>query len=137
MTSQPILVIGATGKTGSRVVSKLENAGVSVRRGSRGSQIPFDWDTPATWAPALSGVSKAYVTYFPDLAFPNAVETLDAFTKTAAASGLEHLVLLSGRGEEGAGGICECQPHGSPDRWPWSERCVGRYHCQPARMGGL
>lgn len=99
MTDQPILVIGATGKTGSRVVSKLEAKGVAVRRGARKSETPFDWEDPATWAPVLSGVSKAYVTYFPDLAFPGAVEKLEAFTKVAADTGLEHIVLLSGRGE--------------------------------------
>lgn len=102
MTNQPILVVGATGKTGARVAAKLENMGVAVRRGSRGSESPFDWESPATWAPALRGVKKAYVTYFPDLAFPGAVEKLEAFTKVAAASGLQHLVLLSGRGEHHA-----------------------------------
>ncbi len=99
MTDQPILVIGATGKTGSRVASKLEAKGVTVRRGARRSETPFDWEDPATWAPVLSGVSKAYVTYFPDLAFPGAVEKLEAFTKLAAETGLQHIVLLSGRGE--------------------------------------
>ena len=62
MQTQPILVIGATGKTGARVVARLENKGISVRRGSRGADIPFDWDAPETWGPALAGVSKAYVT---------------------------------------------------------------------------
>jgi len=99
MTDQPILVIGATGKTGSRVVSKLDAKGVAVRRGARRSETPFDWEDPATWAPVLNGVSKAYVTYFPDLAFPGAVEKLEAFTKVAAKTGLQHIVLLSGRGE--------------------------------------
>ncbi|MEP0640524.1 MAG: NmrA family NAD(P)-binding protein, partial [Roseobacter sp.] len=50
-----------------------------------------------------TGVSKAYVTYFPDLAFPGAVEKLEALTKVAAETGLEHIVLLSGRGEHFAG----------------------------------
>ncbi|MCH2250540.1 MAG: NAD(P)H-binding protein, partial [Cognatishimia sp.] len=99
MTNQPILVIGATGKTGSRVANKLEAKGVAVRRGARKSATPFDWEDPSTWAPVLTGVSKAYVTYFPDLAFPGAVEKLEAFTKVAADTGLEHIVLLSGRGE--------------------------------------
>lgn len=99
MTDQPILIIGATGKTGSRVASKLDAKGVAVRRGSRGSETPFDWEDPTTWAPVLSGVEKAYVTYFPDLAFPGAVEKLTAFTKVAAETGLRHIVLLSGRGE--------------------------------------
>ena len=99
MTDQPILVIGATGKTGSRVASKLEAKGVAVRRGARRSETPFDWEDPATWGPVLCGVSKAYVTYFPDLAFPGAVGKLEAFTKVAVESGLQHIVLLSGRGE--------------------------------------
>lgn len=103
MTDQPILVIGATGKTGSRVVRRLEAKGFLVRRGSRHSEIPFDWETPETWAAVLNGVSKAYVTYFPDLAFPGAIDKLEAFTKVAAETGLKHLVLLSGRGEHFAG----------------------------------
>jgi uncharacterized protein YbjT (DUF2867 family) len=102
MTNQPILVIGATGKTGSRVASKLEAMGLPVRRGSRSAEVPFDWEAPETWAPALSGVRRAYVTYFPDLAFPGAVDKLEALCKVAKAAGVERLVLLSGRGEHHA-----------------------------------
>lgn len=102
MTPQPILVIGATGKTGSRVAIRLEAMGLSVRRGTRSAEIPFDWEDAETWAPALDGVAKAYVTYFPDLAFPGAVEKVEALCKVALKSGLQHLVLLSGRGEHHA-----------------------------------
>lgn len=99
MTNQPILVIGATGKTGSRVAKKLEVKGLSVRHGARRSDTPFDWEDQAIWAPILNGVSKAYVTYFPDLAFPGAIEKLEAFAKVALDTGLQNIVLLSGRGE--------------------------------------
>lgn len=99
MQDQPILVIGATGKTGSRVATKLEALGHTVRRGSRNSSTPFDWEAPETWPAALSGVRAAYVTYFPDLAFPGAVEKLEALCEAAVAAGIQHLVLLSGRGE--------------------------------------
>ncbi len=102
MQTQPILVIGATGKTGSRVAARLEAKGLPVRHGTRRAAIPFDWETPETWAPALEGVSKAYVTYFPDLAFPGAVEKVAAFCETAKETGLDHIVLLSGRGEHHA-----------------------------------
>jgi uncharacterized protein YbjT (DUF2867 family) len=102
MQDQPILVIGATGKTGARVAAKLEAKGLPVRRGSRNSATPFDWEAPETWAPALSGVRAAYITYFPDLAFPGAVEKLESLVETAKDAGLEHLVLLSGRGEHHA-----------------------------------
>ena len=102
MQTRPILVIGATGKTGSRVAAKLEAKSLPVRRGARNAAIPFDWEAPETWGPALNGVRAAYVTYFPDLAFPGAVEKLESLCETAKDAGVEHLVLLSGRGEHHA-----------------------------------
>ena len=102
MQTKPILVIGATGKTGSRVSARLEALGHPVRRGSRQSATPFDWDAPETWAAALEGAASAYITYFPDLAFPGAVEKLDSLCAAAKAAGLDRLVLLSGRGEHHA-----------------------------------
>jgi len=95
----PILVIGSTGKTGRRIARTLAERGFSVRHGSRNSDTPFDWDRPETWPAALSGVSAAYVSYFPDLAFPGASEKIEALTKCAAEAGVGRLVLLSGRGE--------------------------------------
>lgn len=102
MKDQEILVIGATGKTGHRVASRLEARGIPVRRGSRSSATPFDWEALETWAPALRGTRAAYVTYFPDLAFPGAVEKLESLCETARDVAVEHLVLLSGRGEHHA-----------------------------------
>jgi uncharacterized protein YbjT (DUF2867 family) len=102
MQPNPILVIGATGKTGSRVAARLEAKRLPVRRGSRNSSTPFDWEAPETWAPALTGARAAYVTYFPDLAFPGAIEKLASLVETATDVGVQHLVLLSGRGEHHA-----------------------------------
>ncbi|MEO1541260.1 MAG: NmrA family NAD(P)-binding protein [Pseudomonadota bacterium] len=102
MTIQPILVIGATGKTGSSVAARLEARGISVRRASRSAPTPFDWETPETWPAVLDGVAAAYVTYFPDLAFPGAVEKVEALAAAAKAAGVGRLVLLSGRGEHHA-----------------------------------
>ncbi|MEM1273330.1 MAG: NmrA family NAD(P)-binding protein [Pseudomonadota bacterium] len=102
MSDHPILVIGATGKTGARVVNRLEKLGKAVRPGTRHAPIPFDWDDPSTWNAALDGIGTAYVTYFPDLAFPGAVEKVDALCQIAKTSGVERLVLLSGRGEHHA-----------------------------------
>ena len=100
--SQPILVIGATGKTGARVAARLEALGHPVRRASRSAAIPFDWENPATWPAVLDGVAAAYVTYFPDLAFPGAVEKVEALAAAARKAGIGKLVLLSGRGEHHA-----------------------------------
>ena len=55
-----------------------------------------------TWEPALDGVGAVYVTYHPDLAFPGAAEHIGAFAELALSWGARRLVLLSGRGEEGA-----------------------------------
>ncbi|MEQ9691258.1 MAG: NAD(P)H-binding protein [Bauldia litoralis] len=102
MQNQTILVIGSTGKTGSRIAAILAERGFSVRHGSRKAAIPFDWEAPETWPAALDGVSSAYVSYFPDLAFPGASEKIEALTKVAAEAEVKRLVLLSGRGESHA-----------------------------------
>ena len=96
------LVVGGTGKTGRRVAERLLARGVPTRIGSRASDTPFDWEDPATWGPALESVRAAYVTYFPDLAVPAASGAIREFSKLAVRSGVERLVLLSGRGEEEA-----------------------------------
>ncbi|MEV6954771.1 NAD(P)H-binding protein [Streptomyces sp. NPDC051183] len=101
-TAPATLVIGGTGKTGRRVADKLTALGRPVRIGSRTGEPPFDWNEPATWGPALEGVDRAYVTYYPDLAFPGAAEQVGAFAEAAVAAGVRRLVLLSGRGEEAA-----------------------------------
>jgi uncharacterized protein YbjT (DUF2867 family) len=97
-----VLVLGGTGKTGRRVAQKLEALGVPVRIGSRSGDPSFDWNDPSTWAAALDGVKSTYLVYYPDLAIPGAAETVEAFSNQAVAQGVEHLVLLSGRGEAGA-----------------------------------
>ncbi|RFU83726.1 NmrA family transcriptional regulator [Streptomyces triticagri] len=97
------LVIGGTGKTGRRVVERLRARDPRhVRVGSRSGAPPFDWEDSRTWEPALQGVGSVYVTYYPDLAFPGAADRIGAFAKLAVARGASRLVLLSGRGEEGA-----------------------------------
>ncbi|WEV26139.1 NAD(P)H-binding protein [Streptomyces sp. 71268] len=96
------LVLGGTGKTGSRLVSRLTARDLPVRIGSRAGGLPFDWERPATWGPALDGVHAVYVSYYPDLAVPGAVEAVGSFAELAVARGVRRLVLLSGRGEDEA-----------------------------------
>jgi len=96
---QPILIIGGTGKTGRRVAEKLTAKGVATRVASRSGETRFDWNDTTTWGAALDGVSAAYVTYFPDLAVPEAPPAVREFARLAAERGVQRLVLLSGRGE--------------------------------------
>lgn len=97
-----ILVIGGTGKTGRRVAERLTGRGIPVRIGSRTGRPAFDWDEPATWDAALEGIGAAYVTYYPDLAFPGVSDLIAGFSAAALAHGVKKIVLLSGRGEDGA-----------------------------------
>lgn len=86
---KPTLVLGGTGKTGRRVVARLKAR----------DQPPFDWEDQATWLPALQGVGSAYISYYPDIAAPGAIEKVGAFSELAVANGVRRLVLLAGRGE--------------------------------------
>src|SRR5262245_23338403 len=99
---KPILVLGGTGKTGRRVAERLTARRVPIRLGSRSGEPPFDWEEQSTWGPVLDGVRSAYVSYYPDLAMPGAVEKVGSFARLAVDSGVPRLVLLAGRGEPDA-----------------------------------
>jgi len=102
MNHSPILVIGATGKTGRRIVQRLSEKGHTVHTGSRQSDPPFDWGDQSTWDAVLDGAAAAYICYAPDLAIPGATDAVRAFVERAVEHGVRRLVLLSGRGEEEA-----------------------------------
>lgn len=101
-SKQQILVTCGTGKTGRRIVQRLQASGHPVRVGSRSATPPFNWNDAGTWPDALAGVAIVYVAYYPDVAIPGTVDTVQSFVELAVASGVERLVLLSGRGEEEA-----------------------------------
>jgi uncharacterized protein YbjT (DUF2867 family) len=102
-----ILVLGSTGKTGSRVAARLENnAEVELRLGSRNEKIPFDWEKPETWENVVKDIDTVYITFQPDLAVPFAADAIENFTQLATKSGVQKIVLLSGRGEQEAQ-VCE------------------------------
>jgi uncharacterized protein YbjT (DUF2867 family) len=89
--NETILVIGATGKIGRRLTSRLREAGHDVRAVSRSTEIRFDWHDESTWAAAFEGVTAAYLIP-PD-------EPIPAATVVAAAekAGVRRLVAQSGR----------------------------------------
>ncbi|MEM1322069.1 MAG: NmrA family NAD(P)-binding protein [Bacteroidota bacterium] len=101
MTSN-ILVTGATGKTGRKVVEGLKQQQQNVRLGTRRNTPAFDWDDPATWPAALAGMDKVYIVYYPDLAVPGAYEAVKGLTEAARQAGVKKAVLLSGKGEKEA-----------------------------------
>ena len=55
------LVLGGTGKTGRRVIDRLDARGIPTRVGSRRASPPFDWNDEAAgiprcavWTPSIS-----------------------------------------------------------------------------------
>jgi uncharacterized protein YbjT (DUF2867 family) len=94
------LILGGPGRTGTRILDRLTSAAIPARPASR--RTGFDWDDRSTWATTLHGATAAYVCFTPDLAFPGVPEKMEALGRLAATEGLQRLVLLSGRGEEGA-----------------------------------
>lgn len=105
MTDQqqkPIVIIGATGKTGRRVASGLAARNIPLRTAARSTTPAFDWTQPDQWDQVLAGAGSAYITYHPDLALPQAEEAIRQLVDCARRQQVNHLVLLSGRGEEGA-----------------------------------
>ncbi len=100
------LVIGGTGKTGRRVVTRLQEHRHAVISLSRPE---LDWADPATWASvdrvltdaraAGRPVVSSYLTVAPDLTFPGAAEAAAEVARRLASQGVRRVVLLSGRGE--------------------------------------
>lgn len=115
-TTGPILVLGGTGKTGSRVAKKLAAKGIDVRIGSRSGSPAFDWHNPQSWDVLLQGINAVYISYAPDLAIPGATDTIQRFVNKAVSQGVKRLVLLSGRGEEEAQ-ACEHIVQGTDVEW--------------------
>jgi len=93
------LVLGATGKTGRRIVEGLKKQHVPHRLGSRAATPAFDWNHPEGWEACLEDVDAVYLNYAPDLAIPGATDSIRAFVELAKKQGVRRLVLLSGRGE--------------------------------------
>jgi uncharacterized protein YbjT (DUF2867 family) len=100
-SQQTTLVLGGTGRTGSLVAQKLIERGLNARTASRhDAEVPFDWDDPATHAPALEGVDRVYLVT-PVLRVTYAGLVSD-FLDRAAGAGVRHVTYLSTYGSDQA-----------------------------------
>ncbi|UUN27489.1 NAD(P)H-binding protein [Streptomyces sp. FIT100] len=92
-----VLVTGATGNTGSRVVPRLAGLGRTVRAAARRPSapygIPFDWYDPSTHAAALRGADSVYLV--PPVGDPEPDAVMLPFLERARAAGVRRAVLLS------------------------------------------
>lgn len=94
-----ILVTGATGKTGRRLIPLLQEQGLSVRAASRVpsvGQVAFDWDNPVSQSSALSGATAIYL--IPPALVEDPTPTVAPFLALAKTAGVRSLVLVSSMG---------------------------------------
>ncbi|MGE2716965.1 NAD(P)H-binding protein [Mycolicibacterium litorale] len=94
MSTERTLVLGATGKTGRRVVARLRLHRMPVRPASRSSETPFDWSQPDGWDAVLRDVDSVY------LVPPAVPGPVHDFVARVHAAGVRRVVLLSGRGAD-------------------------------------
>ena len=145
MTKQTILITGATGRTGRRLVTRLRDREqfpkqITVRSASRQQGPPFSWDDPASWEVHLVGADAVFVCYAPDVADPEAPPILGAFAARARAHGVARLVLQSGRGDQAASPSEESVKEGFPGaivvRSAWFQQNFAEHFLQPQVVRG-
>jgi uncharacterized protein YbjT (DUF2867 family) len=99
--SDTTLILGGTGKTGSRVAARLTAVGLPVRTAGRdGGDVHFEWEDPSTHQQALDGASRLYL--MAPVMRTTFAPQLSAFLDLAEASGVRHVTYLSMYGMESA-----------------------------------
>lgn len=92
-----VLVTGAAGTTGSRVVAEMRCRGVAYRSATRrprsSDQVRFDWDDSSTFADALRGVHAVYLVGPIEVVDPS--HQVEAFLDEATAAQVQRVVTLS------------------------------------------
>lgn len=117
-----ILITGATGTIGSQVASELLDRGASVRVASRrpealarfaerGAEVTrIDLEDPASLAPALAGVTRAFVVG--PQSGPDFGAHIELVVAAAAAAGVEHLLRYSALGADPEAPLALSREHG-------------------------
>jgi uncharacterized protein YbjT (DUF2867 family) len=96
-----VLVLGGTGRTGSRLATKLAKLGLNVRTAARrGANVQFDWDDPTTHRPALHGIDRIYLVA--PVMRVDFAHQVARFLDLAEATGVRHVTYLSAYGVDEA-----------------------------------
>lgn len=106
ITSPTVLVLGGTGRSGSRIATALTAHGAVARTGSRnGSDVIFDWDDPRTYGPALDAAARLYLV--PPTMRVRFADQVSALLDVAVESGVRHVTLLSAYGADRAPSVID------------------------------
>ncbi len=101
MDTNQVLVLGATGKTGSRVAERLSAHEVSVRTAARSrADARFDWYNQATWEQTLRGATGLYLVS--PILRTDFAGLVGRFLDHAERAGVRHVTYLSAYGMEHA-----------------------------------
>lgn len=94
------LILGASGRIGSRIATEIADRGHDVRRATRRPSAPdevsFDWNDRSTWRPVLGGANRVFL-MTPETGCHLGQQGSE-FTGLASEVGVEHIVLLSALG---------------------------------------
>jgi uncharacterized protein YbjT (DUF2867 family) len=97
-----VLVLGGTGRTGSRLVAELAGRGLAVRTAARhGADVRFDWSDTSTHQPAVEGIDRLCL-ITPVIPQAGFTEQVTSFLDKAAAAGVQHITYLSAYGMDEA-----------------------------------
>jgi uncharacterized protein YbjT (DUF2867 family) len=118
-----ILVTGATGTIGSATVKALKAKGARFKVAARSPDklqakgvetVPFDWDQPESFGPALQGVTKLF------LLTPNTTDQqaryVQALVDASKKAGVKHIVRLSVMGADAEPGILLGRMHRASEK---------------------
>jgi uncharacterized protein YbjT (DUF2867 family) len=98
-TGTTTLVLGGTGKTGTRVASRLTRLGIPVRTAARhGADARFDWDDPGSHRSAVEGANRVYL--IAPVMRTRFAPLVSAFLDLAEEVGVRHVTFLSAYGIE-------------------------------------
>jgi uncharacterized protein YbjT (DUF2867 family) len=108
--TQVILVTGATGKTGRRLVPRLVRRGAAVRAASRSGglaspavdPVVFDWSDRGTYEDALRGADAIYVVPADPGQSGDPAQQVQELLERGGGSGVQRVVLLSALGVDNA-----------------------------------
>lgn len=123
--TKSVLVLGATGSTGSAVVDALRRyVGVTTTTATRATSAPtdldhrrFDWFDRATWGAALEDVDRVYLVAA--IGHPDPLAVAQPFIELAAEMGVTRVVMLSSSavafGDPGLGEVASAVRDGFPE----------------------